>query len=399
MHRKIAVAELVIDAEDAKILEIGDIYAPEHIPVGIKYKDGVLDKKETNEWLRGRSIPASRQEIREAVWSMGLHSPNDLIMKCFGLSLSDQYWVNPVETPLEWVKINFFHNAFSEDVGNALFGAFENRMFQEIDGSIDLTSPDNTSDGWLKKKWKIIDGKRCLIKGGSMPFLQEPLNEAVATAIMKRISIPHVPYSVIIDDKIPYSVCDCFITSETELVGAYYITKTLKSDNHDSSYQHFLKCCAELGIPNAQENLDKMLVLDYLIFNEDRHYNNFGAVRNAKTLEWLGLAPTFDNGTSLWYKQLTPYITNLKSKSKPFRITHDEQIKLVKDFSWVDLSALDGIENEFHELLSLSPYIDEARIEKICNAFNGRVELLKNHIRDVEPMKVAVPPEKFREEL
>lgn len=43
--------------------------------------------------------------------------------------------------------------------------------------SFSLISPDNTSDGWLKKKWTIIDGKRCLIKSGSAPFFQEPLNE------------------------------------------------------------------------------------------------------------------------------------------------------------------------------------------------------------------------------
>ena len=27
-------------------------------------------------------------------------------------------------------------------------------------------SPDNTTDGWLKKRWTVMDGKRCLLKGG-----------------------------------------------------------------------------------------------------------------------------------------------------------------------------------------------------------------------------------------
>ncbi len=35
-----------------------------------------------------------------------------------------------------------------------------------------------------------------------------------------------------------------------------------------------------------------MIVLDYLIANEDRHLNNFGVIRNAETLEWLGFAPS-----------------------------------------------------------------------------------------------------------
>jgi|GEM_PF-5755159 len=40
-----------------------------------------------------------------------------------------------------------------------------------------------------------------------------------------------------------------------------------------------------------------MIVFDYLILNEDRHFCNIGAIRNAITLEWLGIAPIFDSGT------------------------------------------------------------------------------------------------------
>ena len=53
----------------------------------------------------------------------------------FALSLSDQYWLNPAEQPLEWRKVNFYHNDFSEDVGNILFGQIPER------DSIDLVSP------------------------------------------------------------------------------------------------------------------------------------------------------------------------------------------------------------------------------------------------------------------
>ena len=39
---------------------------------------------------------------------------------------------------------------------------------------MDFSSPDNTTDGNLKKRWKTMDGKRCLVKGGSDPFRQQP---------------------------------------------------------------------------------------------------------------------------------------------------------------------------------------------------------------------------------
>ena len=49
-----------------------------------------------------------------------------------------------------------------------------------------------------------------------------------------------------------------------------------------------------------------MIVVDFIIANEDRHLNNFGLVRNANTLEWIGVAPIFDSGSSLGYDKVTP---------------------------------------------------------------------------------------------
>ncbi len=73
---------------------------------------------------------------------------------------------------------------------------------------------------------------------------------------------------------------------------AYYADG--KKPNHISLYRHYLNCCERLGIPGMEKSLDEMMVLDYLIANEDRHQNNFGAIRRADTLQYLGAAPIFD---------------------------------------------------------------------------------------------------------
>jgi hypothetical protein len=121
-HRKIAVAEIVIDEETAAIARIGAVFSPEHIPVGISMKNHRPNRGDLNDWWQGRSIPASRQNIREAMSKIGLSTAGKLVTKSVGLSLSDQYWVNPVSSPLDWEKVNFFHNPFSGDVGDVLFG-------------------------------------------------------------------------------------------------------------------------------------------------------------------------------------------------------------------------------------------------------------------------------------
>jgi hypothetical protein len=328
-----------------------------------------------NDWWQGRSIPTSRQNIRKALKELGLSSAGKLITRCFGLSLSDQYWVNPVQSPLDWDEINFFDNAFSEDVGDVLFGG----AVQSV--KINLVSPDNTSDGWLKKKWKIIDGKRCLVKGGSDPYQQQPVSEAMAALVMNRLQIPHVPYNVIWENGLPYSVCENFLSPETELVSAFYIHNTLKLKDAGRQYDHYIECCDKLGIPGAQIGLDQMLAVDFLIANSDRHYNNFGAVRNANTLEWIAPAYLYDNGSSFWYNQTSEMIRSaVSAKSQPFCDTHEEQIRLIRDLSWLDLSGLRGLDEEIHEFLVQTLHIDAERRDAICFAVGSRTKLLADYV-------------------
>ena len=74
-----------------------------------------------------------------------------------------------------------------------------------------------------------------------------------------------------------------------------------------------------------------MMILDYLICNQDRHFGNFGAIRDAVTLEWMGFAPIFDSGTSLWFDQYATKINALAdAPAKPFAATQQEQLALAK---------------------------------------------------------------------
>jgi hypothetical protein len=372
MHKNRAVLDLNIHQDTAAILKIGTIYEPLLIPVGIRVNKGIPDLNSLNAWWKGRSIPASRMGLREALEIMNIPFREQLLMKCFGLSLSDQYWINDKNNTLEYGKINFFVNNFSDDVGDALFGV------QNDSNIFNLTSPDNTSDGWLKKKWKIMDGKRCLIKSGSEPFMQEPLNEKFASVIQRRLGLSnYVNYELVWENDIPYSICENFITPETELVSAFNIAQVIRKQNHISPFDHFIECCEQLQIPNARESIDSMLVVDYIIANSDRHYNNFGAVRNADTLEWIGFAPLYDCGTSMWHNKLTQNILAKSDESKPFRNAHRDQIVLVNSFGWIDFDALSVIDIEFKEIYKDSIYIDEPRREALCRALQTRIEMLK----------------------
>lgn len=380
MHKDNPVAALEIDEASGVISAIGEVYAEEHIPLGITVKRGRIERSELNDWWKGRAIPASRSGIKTVLEDLQIATTQRLLEKCLGLSLSDQYWICPQSRNLKWSEINFFENNFSDDMGNILFGKVSSGEMI-LNDEISLMSPDNTSDGWLKKKWKIINGKRCLIKGGSGAIQQEPYNEVIASKIMERLDIPHVKYSLIMEEEYPYSICEDFITPQTELISAWYVMQTEKKPNYISVYQHYVNCCEKLGIPKIKESLDQMMVVDYLIANEDRHQNNFGVIRDVKKLNFIGSAPLFDSGTSLWFDKPTPMIgRTAKLQCKPFKNTHEEQIKLVSSFEWLDISKLNGIEEEFRELVRASIFIDNIRCDAICKAMKERVNSLKKVI-------------------
>ncbi|MFB5760059.1 HipA domain-containing protein [Paenibacillus medicaginis] len=379
-HKNVPVAEIELDEATGAISAIGDVYDERHVPIGISVKKGRIDRSALNEWWRGRAIPASRDGIKEALLELRLATTQKLLDKSLGLSLSDQYWICPTGADVDWSQVNFFDNAFSEDVGNVLFG-------REFSGEgISLMSPDNTSDGWLKKKWAILDGKRCLIKGGSGAIQQEPYNEVLASRVMDRLGIPHVPYTLLVQENYPYSVCENFITPQTELVTAWYVMQIRQKPNHISVYQHYVNCCEALGIPGIVDALNRMMVVDYLIANEDRHQNNFGVIRNVETLEWIGAAPIYDSGSSLWFTKPQALISpTVQLTCKPFKNDHNEQIKLVTSFDWLDLSLLQGLDEEFRAILQGSLFIDEARRDALCSALQKRVDMLAGIVHSRTP--------------
>lgn len=371
MHKNTPVAQIELDDVSGFIQKIETVYAPEHLPVGVQVRQGLVDRAGLNDWWTERSIPASRSGVREALETLEVASTKMLLVRCLGLSLSDQYWIRPEGSDITWDQINFFGNPFSDDIGDVLFGANKKA------NALDFSSPDSTSDGNLKKRWKIIEGKRCLIKGGSNPFRQQPFNEVIAAEIMERLGIPHVSYTVTWNKEAPYSVCEDFITGGTELVPAWRIIQTQKKRNETSAYQHFVNCAKALGIPDVIPYLDRMIVLDYIIANEDRHLNNFGAIRSAETLEWLGMAPIYDSGSSLGYDKVAAEIRKGQNiVCKPFKNHHEEQLKLVSDFSWIDFDRLSDVRELIIETLSsdgAKEYMGESRIEAIADAAQHRI--------------------------
>ena len=232
---------------------------------------------------------------------------------------------------------------------------------------------------------------------GSGEGQQEPFNEVLAGEICRRLGIPHVHYSIVEHDSRYYSACKDFINGSTELISAWHIKNVLKKDKNESEYHHLLRCCEAVGMANISElekQLCQMFVVDSIIANTDRHFYNFGFVRNADTLSWQGLAPVFDTGTSLFHdfsvydlKHNSAQI-NKTAVSKPFCKTHQEQLKKLpcaeycKDLPFEKLS---GIEDFTQELFSKNRHLYEKK-NTLCTILAERARETERLIRNPEPV-------------
>ncbi|MDR2266613.1 MAG: excisionase [Christensenellaceae bacterium] len=379
MHKNISVADVNID-DTGNISKIIEVHDYTHAPY-ISIKNEQLDIEALKAWWNNRVIPDNRDGLKNIVEMFGHISVKTLLKSNYALSLSDQYWIQPERENIRWSDVNFFDNEFSPDIGNLLFG----KLPDATNNQINFMSPDITTEGVLKKKWKIIGHGRYLLKVPGWWNLQTILNEILATAICNRIGIDHVPYNIFMEKEQIACICPNFITNSTELIGAWQIRNASKRSNSISEYEHYVTELEKLGIKDARLKIGMMLSLDYIIANNDRHFNNFGVIRNAETLEWLNVAPIFDCGNSLC-SNITYITENTLNQSKPFRTKHPEQIKFVEDFSWLDFKKLDGIEDYFARLLSYinDSFISDTKKKQICR-------VLRNRINDLEAYVTALP--------
>ena len=390
MNKNIEV--LVAEYDDAvkaftKIIEVKNInYAP-YILVSFYEKDDVNNnpfRTNLSDWFKGRGIPSWRDKLDLLLNRLDINTPSELLDKSFGLSLSDQYWIKPYDLNIKYEDINFFDNDFDySEFMEASFSLDSKTITKESS----LKTPNNTTDGMLKKAWIIEDGIRYLLKGGYKNDILQPFNEVLATMICKRLGFNHVSYTIDVYKDSVVSKCPCFINKDTEFITAYQIRNNMTKYDNTKDYEDYIKLLEEHGIKDARIKMENMYILDFLIMNEDRHLNNFGIIRDVNTLEWLDVCPIFDNGQSLninYYDEDEVIISGqgrLFYEVKPF----DEIIKLVENPKRIDISKLDDIVKEFDELLHKYQnitHISDKRIYRLCVLLQRQINKLKKIIEN-----------------
>ena len=153
-------------------------------------------------------------------------------------------------------------------------------------------SPEFTTDGYYAKCWKRESDGIYLYKAGSATYELEPLSEYLAAQISSILCPDAVPYDMRFHHGRLVSTCPLF-TSES--IG---LAKTAAITHEERSISGLLEYFRSIG---SEDAFRRMMILDAIILNTDRHLDNFGVLFDTDTMQAKTMAPVFDNNRSLLF--------------------------------------------------------------------------------------------------
>lgn len=268
-----------------RILEVNEDRR-EVFPLDLEVSEEGLRK-----WLQKRFAPKNREYVGSILHSLGLTIDDlkGILDVCMGLSLNDSYWVPQSTFEGSFAEYNLYQNRFDTTLSNIAYLGRGSRVRKYG------TTPELTTGGMLRKCWYFSERRGIwLYKSGTEGFANagnEPYSEFLAYQIAQRMGLNAVAYELENYHGILASKCRLFTDIDTAYVPIGRIVRA-------GGIQACLDYYRELGDEFYQE-LASMLVFDAVIVNEDRHFGNFGLLRDNHTGRIIGPAPIFDNGLSL----------------------------------------------------------------------------------------------------
>lgn len=234
-------------------------------------------------WLETRAIDSHRTNSRLLKKALRLKEKDNLstVMHINGATITDNYWIKPLDSGLCYDDVKFSDDYFSK---LALKGTYGN--FNEAARRGDTKTPELTNVGSFEKCWKLKDGRWWLIKTATHA---EQFSELFTCKFGEALGMNMAVYE-------RGSNCTKSLDFTDSASVNFEPASAFMGDNED--YEDVAEKLEEI-CPQAIPDYVRMIFLDTILVNPDRHTVNFGLLRDVETGELLGLAPIFDHNMSL----------------------------------------------------------------------------------------------------
>lgn len=240
-------------------------------------------------WVTNRNYAKHKEHLQGWLHEWGIDNAVGFLDITHALSLNDSLWVKKENSDLGWEQVNLYQNEFTDVVSVT---AFETGLHGL---KLSTTSPEFTSEGSFEKCWtKETDGIY-LYKKGSSGFANsglEPYSEYYASQLSSKICNSFVPYDIVKFKKSIVSKCKMFTNEQEGFIPIYKFLDPEKVYD----YPQLIAFCQQY---DCEEDFRRMIILDAVIFNVDRHLGNFGFIVDNDTFEILRFAPVFDHNMAL----------------------------------------------------------------------------------------------------
>lgn len=370
MHKNALVAKLIF-TDAGYFKQIEGFYDKDLMPPGTRVQDAVVEQR-FKIWMESRCIPKDRESYIKLLSKMGVNTQEQFYFRNYGLSLNDCYWLRSLDSfnaNFGWDDVNFFKNEYNDSLGDFLTDPSFNGF------GLNFVSPDLTTGGIQNKMWYQDDNlESYLLKTGTKSKnYEEVFFECAAAKIADALDINHSNCELVQrennDGSMSFvSMSKNFCTENIEFCPAILLI----AEPEFSGKNGFINCIKKM---NLKKELDKILVFDFLVCNSDRNLSNIGLLRDADTLEYIGLAPSFGHSNVLWANYRTEGVGK-NDTSKLFESTQNRQIQLVDDFSWIDFDKLSNINMELKSVFKQSN-IPQNILSEIYEEVDKRIAKLK----------------------
>ena len=230
-------------------------------------------------WLASRAIDAHRTNSRLLKKALRLRTTDDaqVALAVNAATVTDRYWFRPEGSSAKYEDIRFKENYFDTLALRGDPNGFSHKPSR---------TPELTNTGSYEKCWRLVDGVWWMYKSGNQ---NEYFSELFICRLGEKLGF----------DMAHYEMDDGYIRSKNFTDGTPYNFEPASSivgENDD--YGDCFEAINAIS-PKLAEQYLRIIWLDTICYNMDRHTENFGFLRDIRTGEIVSMAPNYDNNIAL----------------------------------------------------------------------------------------------------
>lgn len=271
--------------------EIAQIIRPELLPFHFQYAPDTS----LASWLQQRCLDTNRTNSRFLLRELNSEKVNieQLILGINAAVVTDSYWLKEAGSTITYEETRFHEDHLAKV---ALLGSSAG-----LRTPLQHRSAELTNLGTFEKCWHLENGHWWLYKRGDP---ENTFSELATEKIGSYLGVRTAHYEYVNREEIS-QIFDCYAPASISAIRTPDFTNGLWNfepaadlgcfkDNAVKNYEILHRLS-----PNAAKEYKKMVLLDALVYNVDRHLYNFGVLRDRSTGRVISLAPVYDHNLAL----------------------------------------------------------------------------------------------------